>query len=112
MNIRCQFDDRLPIVETNFPPSVVQPGMSPSISQMVKTKKVGGNIDEFMMDGIEEDAPFESEYVDFFEAADLAQEFGSESKENPNTAPERQGAEQTPQDGGKPQNTDSQEVNS
>lgn len=79
MDLRTQFDDRLPVEVVHFPDSVVQSGMSPSISQMVRTRSVGGQIDEFEMDGIETDAPLDSEYYDFFDLADMAQDLESSS---------------------------------
>lgn len=94
---RTQLDPPLPEVTKIFPPSVVQSGMSPSISMMVKTRRVGGNLDEYEMDGIAEDAPFDSEYLDFFDMADAAQALEAE----------RQASKQAPQDGGKPPKNDS-----
>lgn len=80
LKIRTQFCVRLPVPVKYFPESVVQPGMSPSISQMIKTRSVGGQIDELEMDGIESDAPFESEYVDFFDIQDEAERLASQKK--------------------------------
>ena len=74
VKFRTQWDDPLPYPEIDFPESCVQPGMSPSISQMVKTKSVGGNVDVYEMDGIESDAPFDSEYLDYFDLQDAAME--------------------------------------
>lgn len=92
IKFRTQLDPPLKVKEIHFPMSEVQPGMSPSISQMVKTRRVGGNIDEYEMDGIAENAPFESEYMDFFDMADEAERLEAE----------RQASKQAPQDGGKP----------
>ena len=91
---RTQWDDPLDYPAIDFPPSVVQPNMSPSISQMVKTRTVGGNIDEYEMDGIDTDAPFDSEYLDFFDMQDAAQDIAA--------AAEREAAEKSPGDQGKP----------
>lgn len=97
---RTQWSDPLPPKETVFPPSVVQPGMSPSISQMVRTRSVGGNIEEYEMDGIAEDAPFDSEYYDFFDMEDMAGEISQDA------AAERQAAEKSPSNKGKPLKSD------
>lgn len=94
---RTQLDPPLPVASKVFPPSVVQSGMSPSIAQMVRTRRVGGNLDEFEMDGVFEDAPFDSEYYDFFDMADQAQALEAE----------RQASKQSPQDGGKPPKNES-----
>ena len=67
MKFRTQYDTPLNVGQKGFPPSEVQPGMSPSISQMVRTRSVGGNLDEYEMDGIETDAPFDSEYIDYLQ---------------------------------------------
>lgn len=72
MKFRTQFSPRLATPRVDWPESVVQAGLCPSISQMVRTRSVGGQVDEFEMDGIESDAPFDSEYVDFFDMADMA----------------------------------------
>lgn len=107
MLVRTQFDPRLAPRETFFPESVVQSGMSPSISEMVRTRRVGGNIDEFQMDGIAEDAPFDSEYVDFFDAMDMADQLSEE--EVTSSPAEREAGTSTPQNGGQPQNPQNQE---
>lgn len=89
MKLRTQFDDPLPVKVINFPESVVQPGMSPSVSQMMKTRSVGGQIDEFQMDGIESDAPFDSEYMDFFDIQDEAQRLASEQMAGDKAQPQK-----------------------
>lgn len=107
---RTQLDPPLPEARTVFPPNVVQSGMSPSISQMVKTRRVGGNLDEYEMNGIPEDAPFDSEYYDFFDMADQAQALEVE-RQTSKQAPQ-DGAKQAPQDGGKPPKNESTSVDS
>lgn len=101
---RTQWDDPLPYKDFDFPPSVVQSGMSPSISQMVRTRAVGGNVDAYEMDGIEEDAPFDSEYLDFF---DLQDEIQATSK-----AVERETAQKSSQDVGVPPKNDGASLDS
>lgn len=93
IQFRTQYDDRLDYFEINFPPSQVQPGMSPDVAQMVKTRSVGGNLDEYEMNGIPEDAPFESEYLDYFDMQDMIQNGESSVDQDPNAAVERQNAE-------------------
>lgn len=78
MKFRTQFSPRFGTPHQDWPDSIVQAGLCPSISQMVRTRSVGGQVDEYEMDGIETDAPFESEYVDFFDMADVAAEFEAE----------------------------------
>lgn len=89
---RTQFDGRLPVPDVVFPPSIVQRGQSPSISQIVKTRRVGGNeLDEYQMDGILENAEFDSEYLDYFDLQDMAQ-----------AEAERQASQPAPADAGEP----------
>lgn len=72
MKFKVQFfSERLSIPLSGFPPSTVQSGMSPDISRMVKTRAVGGTLDEYEMGGISENAPFDSEYLDYFDMQDL-----------------------------------------
>ena len=78
MKFRTQFSPRIDTPYVDWPDSIVQAGLSPSISQMVRTRSVGGQVDEYEMDGIDSDAPFESEYVDFFDMADAAAELEAE----------------------------------
>ena len=85
LNWRTQFDSRLPVQEIRFSAVDVQPNAFPSISQMVKTRAVGGNLGEYEMDGIESDAPFESEYLDFFDMQDEVERMTSQRTE-PKTA--------------------------
>lgn len=92
INFRTQLDPPLKVKEIDFPASIVQPGMSPSISEMVRTLRVGGTLGEYEQNGIASDAPFDSEYLDFFDMADAAEVLEAE----------RQASKQAPQDGGKP----------
>lgn len=78
LKLRTQFDSRLPSQVIRFPEVDVQPHAFPSISQMVKTRAVGGNLGEYEMDGIESDAPFESEYLDFFDMQDEVERMTSQ----------------------------------
>ena len=71
MKFRTQWSVKLSERETVFPVSIVQSGMSPSISQMVKSRTVGGDTSSYEMDGISEDAPFDTEYPDRFEVQDF-----------------------------------------
>lgn len=93
IKFRTQYDERLYNFEVGFPPSVVQPGMSPDVAQMVRTRSVGGNLDEYEMDGIPNDAPFDSEYLDFFDMQDMIQNREAGSDEPGTSAVERQNAE-------------------
>ena len=101
MKIKSQWMDAEMPRQGGFPPSVVQSGMSPSISQMIKTRRVGGNVDAYEMDGEVSDAPFESEYIEIFDILDQSQEMSK-------TAPERKGAEKTPEKAA-PQSTENQQ---
>ena len=78
MKFRTQFSPRIETPIVDWPDSIVQAGLCPSISQMVRTRSVGGQVDEYEMDGIESDAPFESEYLDFFDMADAAADLEAE----------------------------------
>lgn len=92
MKFRTQFSPRIETPHVDWPGTIVQAGLCPSISQMVRTRSVGGQVDEFEMDGIESDAPFDSEYVDFFDMADMAAELEAE----------REASKQSAQDNGAP----------
>lgn len=80
MKFKIQWVDCPQKGQDDFPDSVVQSNMSMSISQMVRTRSVGGDISAYEMDGIENDAPFDSEYVDFFDMADEAERLASSAK--------------------------------
>lgn len=80
MKIRSQWDTCPQKGQSGFPDSVVQSNMSPSISKMVKTRAVGGDLSPYEMDGVENDAPFDSEYVDFFDMCDEAERIASTAK--------------------------------
>lgn len=82
VKFRTQWDDQVGCSQVGFPPSVVQPGMSPDIASMVKTRSVGGTLDEYEMDGIDTDAPFDSEYLDFFDMQDMIQNDSAVEREN------------------------------
>lgn len=86
MKFRTQFSPRLEVPSVDWPDSIVQAGLCPSISQMVRTRSVGGQVDEYEMDGIERDAPFDSEYVDFFDIADAAAELEAEREASKRSA--------------------------
>lgn len=90
---RTQWDERSYHMEVGFPASVVQTGMSPDVAQMVRTRSVGGNLDEYEMNGIPNDAPFDSEYLDFFDMQDMIQNGDPGSDEPGIPAVERQNAE-------------------
>ena len=96
MKFRTQFSPRLEVRHVDWPDSIVQAGLCPSISQMVRTRSVGGQVDEFEMDGIATDAPFDSEYVDFFDMADAAAELEAE----------REASKRSAQDQGAPSKSD------
>lgn len=76
------FSDRKSIPLTGFPPTSVQSGMSPDIATMVRTRAVGGTLDEYEMGGISENAPFDSEYLDYFDMQDLIQNSSALEREN------------------------------
>lgn len=101
MKVRSQWMQAEMPRQYDFPPSVVQSGMSPSISQMIKTRRVGGNVDAYEMDGEENNAPFESEYVEIFDILD-------ESQALSNTAAQRKAAEKSHV--AEPQNVDDNQV--
>lgn len=89
MKFRTQFSPRLETPFVDWPDSIVQAGLSPSISQMVRTRSVGGQVDEYEMDGIESDAPFDSEYVDFFDIADAAADLEAEREASKKSVPDK-----------------------
>lgn len=101
MNFRIQYDPRFEIMKKSYPPSEVQPNMCPSISQMVKTRSVGGSLLEYEQDGIQSDAPFESEYLDFFDMDDML-------RDQESAAAERKAAENDSPNGEAPPKTDNQ----
>lgn len=82
IKFRTQWDESVGVPQVGFPSSIVQPGMSPDIAQMVKTRSVGGSLDEYEMNGIDSDAPFDSEYLDFFDIQDIVQNSSAVEREN------------------------------
>lgn len=89
MKFRTQFSPRIETPHVDWPGTIVQPGLCPSISQMVRTRSVGGQIDEFEMDGIETDALFDSEYMDFFDMADMAAQLEAEREASKETVQDK-----------------------
>ena len=96
MKFRTQYDERVGKSEIGFPPSVVQSGMSPDVASMVRSRSVGGTLDEYVMDGIESDAPFDSEYLDFFDMQDMIQNGESSALERENAQDNSPGQEAPP----------------